>query len=215
MGLTTSMTGLNLIKEFEGCVLTAYQDSVGVWTIGYGHTQGVTSGMTITQIQADAYLAIDVAKFESNVNGFDSIYGWNQNEFDALVSFAFNIGSINQLTAEGTRSREMIAAKMLEYVKAGGVTLTGLVRRRSAERNLFLTKVEEVEDMTEVQTRAIATEIATQIVNNLIAGEDTKVSDWAKEEFAEATEKGITDGTKPQGLATREQAAVMVLRATK
>ncbi len=70
-----------------------------------------------------------------------SAYNWNQNEFDALVSFAYNIGSIDGLTAKGARTRSEIAAKILEYNKAGGKVLAGLTRRRQEERKLFLTPV--------------------------------------------------------------------------
>ncbi|MCD7764386.1 MAG: lysozyme [Lachnospiraceae bacterium] len=141
MGLTTSDTGLELIKQFEGCKLTAYQDSVGVWTIGYGHTSGVKRGQTITQAQATAYLKADLATAEACVNKYYSTYKWNQNQFDALVSFAFNIGSIKGLTASGTRSIATISAKIPEYNKAGGKTLAGLVTRRAAEKKLFDTAV--------------------------------------------------------------------------
>lgn len=141
MALTTSDTGIALIKKFEGCKLTAYQDSAGVWTIGYGHTSGVKSGQTITQSQADAYLKSDLASAEENVNSFNSTYNWNQNQFDALVSFAFNIGSINQLTANGTRTIATISSKITAYNKAGGKVLQGLVNRRAAEKELFDTAV--------------------------------------------------------------------------
>lgn len=138
MGLKTGQAGLNLIKQFEGCRLTAYKCPAGVWTIGYGHTAGVKSGQTITQAQADKMLVEDVERFERNVNKYYDKYRWNQNEFDALVSFAFNLGSIDQLTAGGTRSREVIAQKMLQYNKAAGKVLAGLTRRRQAEKELFL-----------------------------------------------------------------------------
>ena len=72
---------------------------------------------------------------------FDGIYHWNQNEFDALVSFAFNVGSIDQLTAKGTRTRAEIAEKLPAYNKSGGVVLNGLTRRRIAEQKLFRTPV--------------------------------------------------------------------------
>lgn len=138
MGLKTGQAGLNLIKQFEGCRLTAYKCPAGVLTIGYGHTAGVKSGQTITQAQADKMLVDDVERFERNVNKYYDKYRWNQNEFDALVSFAFNLGSIDQLTAGGTRNREVIAEKMLQYNKAGGKVLAGLTRRRQAEKELFL-----------------------------------------------------------------------------
>ena len=126
-----------LIKQFEGCQLTAYKCPAGTWTIGYGHTAGVTEGMKITQIQAETYLQSDLAKFEKNVNKFSS-YKWTQNEFDALVSFAYNIGSIDQLTANGTRAKTTIALKMLEYNKDSNKNvLPGLVKRRQAEYDLF------------------------------------------------------------------------------
>ena len=132
-----STTGLNLIKSFEGCRLTAYKCPAGVWTIGYGHTGGVRSGQKITQAKADAYLKADLAKFEKHVMSYNKKYNWNQNEFDALVSFAYNIGSITQLTANGTRTKKQISEKILAYDKAAGKTLAGLTRRRQAEKVLF------------------------------------------------------------------------------
>lgn len=136
-----SNEGLTLIKSFEGCHLTAYVCPAGKLTIGYGHTKGVYSGMKITQAQADAFLREDCAKAEANVNKFNSKYSWTQNEFDALVSFAYNVGSINKLTANGTRTKDVIAKKILEYNKSGRKVLTGLVRRRKAEQALFLKTV--------------------------------------------------------------------------
>ncbi len=141
--MNISENGLNLIKKFEGCKLSAYKCPAGVWTIGYGHTTGVKQGQTITQEQADAYLKADCANAEKNVNLFMKKYGFNQNEFDALVSFAVNIGSINQLTGNGTRSLSEISAKIPEYNKAGGKVLQGLINRRAAEKALFDTPVQE------------------------------------------------------------------------
>lgn len=151
--MNISQRGLDLIKGFEGCVLTAYQDAVGVWTIGYGHTRGVQARQKITAEQAEEYLREDCARFEKNVSGYDNIYHWNQNEFDALVSFAFNIGSINQLTANGTRNTAVIADKMLEYNKAGGKVLKGLTERRKKERELFITPTGKTQ--TEVKSYAL------------------------------------------------------------
>lgn len=132
--------GLNLIKEFEGCRLTAYQDSVGVWTIGYGHTKGVRSGQTITQAQADDYLRSDVSGAERTVSAYENLYHYNQDQFDALVSFTFNCGAGNfrKLIDNGKRPLNVIAEKILLYNKAGGKELKGLTRRRHAEHDLFL-----------------------------------------------------------------------------
>lgn len=136
--MKTGKAGIELIKKFEGCRLEAYKCQAGVWTIGYGHTAGVQKGQKISAAQAEALLRSDLERFEKKVDKY-SEYCWNQNEFDALVSFAFNIGNIDQLTANGTRSRSVISEKLLAYNKAGGKVLTGLTRRRSAERDLFLT----------------------------------------------------------------------------
>lgn len=138
--MKTGQEGIDLIKRYEGCRLDAYKCPAGVWTIGYGHTGDVKPGQRITQAQADAILIADLEKFEKKVNIYYSRYRWTQNEFDALVSFAFNLGSIDQLTAGGTRSREVIAEKMLLYNKAAGKVLPGLTRRRNEERALFLRK---------------------------------------------------------------------------
>ena len=146
MGLSISSKGLKLIKKYEGCRLTAYQDSVGVWTIGYGTTNAdksitgltIKKGVTITQAQATKFLKKSVnKKYAGKVNKYYSTYHFNQNQFDALVSFAYNIGSIDQLTANGTRSIDTISTKILAYDKAGGKTLAGLTKRRKDEKALF------------------------------------------------------------------------------
>lgn len=140
--MKTSQRGIDLIKEFEGCRTEAYLCPAGVWTIGYGHTAGVKQGDKISAEQAEQLLKDDLVVYEAKVNKY-SKYNWNQNQFDALVSFAYNIGSIDQLTSNGRRSIETISAKILEYNKAGGKTLEGLVRRRKAERDLFEEPTEE------------------------------------------------------------------------
>ena len=141
--------GLSIIKQFEGCRLTAYKDPVGIPTIGYGHTAGVKLGQTITQAQADVYLAQDVGTAEKAVSRYDDTYHWNENQFSALVSFTYNCGAGNlkKLTADGTRTIKVISAKILTYNKAGGGSaLPGLVRRRAAEKALFDTPVESCPD---------------------------------------------------------------------
>ena len=135
--MKVSDEGIKLIQSFEGCRLEAYQDSAKVWTIGYGHTNGVYKGQVISQMEADMLLRQDLVKAELAVMKYDNKYHWTQNQFDALVSFAFNIGSINQLTAKGTRSIKEISAKIPAYRKAGGKVLAGLEKRRQAEKELF------------------------------------------------------------------------------
>lgn len=132
--------GLDLIKSFEGCKLTAYKCPAGVLTIGYGHTGAdVKEGQKITQKKADALLLKDVERFEKMVSAYKKKYKWTQNEFNALVSFAFNIGNIDQLTKWGKRNKGQIADAILLYNKAGGKVLSGLVKRRKAEHDLFCT----------------------------------------------------------------------------
>lgn len=137
--MKTSQKGIDLIKSFEGCKLTAYKCPAGVWTIGYGHTGDVQEGQTITSDYAETLLRSDLVKFELKVSKYDPQYDWKQNEFDAMVSFAYNIGNIDQLTDRGNRSKEVIAEKILLYNKAAGQVLNGLIRRREAEKVLFLT----------------------------------------------------------------------------
>jgi len=137
--------GLALIKQFEGCWLAAYQCSAGVWTIGYGHTAGVHKGMKITQAQADEYLKQDVAKFEKYVNNPSYVPftdKLNQNQFDALVSFAFNLGQGNVKKLCTGRVMNQIPSAMQQYCKAAGKTLPGLQRRRKAEAALYNKRVE-------------------------------------------------------------------------
>lgn len=132
--------GFDLIKQYEGCRLAAYRCAAGVWTIGYGHTAGVHSGMTITQAQADAYLQQDIAKFEGYVNNPAYVpitANLNQNQFDALVSFAFNLGAGNLRKLCKGRTAAQIAQAMTQYCKANGKVLAGLRRRRAAEQALF------------------------------------------------------------------------------
>ena len=139
-----SEKGLDLIKTFEGLRLSAYKalSTEKYYTIGYGHYGlDVSKDMTITESQAEELLKKDIEKFEDKVNKYSN-YNFNQNQFDALVSFAYNIGNIDQLTAKGTRTIEQISSHISLYVKAGGKTLAGLVKRREKEKELFDTPIE-------------------------------------------------------------------------
>lgn len=135
--MKTSDLGIQLICRFEGLKTDAYKDAVGIPTIGYGHTKGVRMGMKITKEQAIEFLKEDLVKAENAVNKYNAKYNFSQNQFDALVSFAFNVGSIDQLTAKGTRTIEKIAECIPKYNKAGGKKLQGLVNRRQAELEMF------------------------------------------------------------------------------
>lgn len=145
--MKTNENGKNLIKSFESCRLTAYKDATGTLTIGWGHTGSIDGipiydGLTISQQKADELFDMDLERFENHVNGYHDKYNFTGNEFSALVSFAYNVGSITQLTAKGTRTKTQIANAMLKYVYSKGVKLKGLVNRRTKERNLFLSDEE-------------------------------------------------------------------------
>lgn len=142
--MKTSTAGHNLIKSYESCKLTAYKatSSEKYYTIGWGHYgSDVKKGMKITQAQADAYFINDLAKFEAKVNKYQAKYNFNQNQYDALVSFAYNVGSIDGLTANGTRTIAQISAKFGSYNTQKGKVLAGLTKRRAAEKKLFNTPV--------------------------------------------------------------------------
>lgn len=137
----TSSAGVTLIKSFEGCVLKAYKDIVGVWTNGYGNTKNVTPDTTITQAQADSDLAANLKTYEDAVNQLVTV-AINQCQFDALVSFAFNLGvgslkksTLLKLVNEG--KFDEAAAQFEKWDMAGGKHVAGLTRRRQAEAALF------------------------------------------------------------------------------
>ncbi|MEH3404125.1 lysozyme [Enterobacter roggenkampii] len=145
--MQTSDKGISLIKQFEGCKLTAYQDSVGVWTIGYGWTQPVDgkpirAGMTIKQETAERLLKTGLVSYESDVSRLVKV-GLTQGQFDALVSFTYNLGARSLSTSILLRKLNAgdyagAADEFLRWNKAGGKVLSGLTRRREAERDLFL-----------------------------------------------------------------------------
>lgn len=135
-----STNGIDLVKKFEGLQLKAYKalPTERYYTIGYGHYGAdVTKGMVITKEQAEKLLYNDLNNAINHVNSYMSKYDFNQNQFDALVSFTYNVGNINQLTKNGTRSLTQISAMIPSYVKSGGKTIQGLVNRRKAEKELF------------------------------------------------------------------------------
>lgn len=138
--MKTSEKGIKLIISFEGFCPNATKclKSEKYYTIGFGHYgKDVKENDTITKSKAVDLLKSDLEKFEKKVNKY-SAYDFTQNEFDALVSFCYNVGNIDQLTAKGTRSKKEIADKMLLYCKSGGNVIRGLQKRREKERALFL-----------------------------------------------------------------------------
>lgn len=139
--MKTSPKGIALIKEFEGLRLKAYQCPGGVWTIGYGHTAGVKPGMVITKAQAEEYLKADLIAFERYLNGLG--LALNQNQFDALVSFIYNVGTGNFSSSTLLRKvranpqDNSIMDEFLRWVYSKGRVLPGLQRRRLAEIKLY------------------------------------------------------------------------------
>ena len=139
--MKTSPKGIALIKEFEGLRLKAYLCPGGVWTIGYGHTASVKPGMVISEAQAEEYLKADLVRFERYLNGLG--LALNQNQFDALISFIYNVGTGN--FSNSTLLRKVranpqdnsIVDEFLRWVYSKGRVLTGLQRRRLAEMKLY------------------------------------------------------------------------------
>ena len=142
--MTTSQKGIDLIKSFESCRLFAYRDSVGIATIGYGHTKNVKMGMSITQKQAEDFLQDDIKPCEKVLNAM--CINFKQNQFDALVSWIFNLGE-GKFSSSTMRKRIIerandieITDQMVRWYNAGGKPSAGLMRRRVTEANMFLGK---------------------------------------------------------------------------
>lgn len=130
-------SGIDALKAREGCRLTAYQDTGGTWTIGYGETDGVTPGMTITQEQAEEWFARELVPFEECVEQAVKV-ALTDNQFGALVSFAYNVGSKNFESSTLLRKLNAgdygsVPSEMLRWVKVHGITDQGLINRRNSE----------------------------------------------------------------------------------
>jgi|TARA_R110000803_G_scaffold78792_1_gene144069 lysozyme len=136
-----SEEGKALIKKFEGCELESYRCSANVLTIGYGHTKGVSDGDSCTQDEADQMLTDDLEEFEGYVDKLVTV-DLEQNEFDALVAWTFNLGPTNLkssslLAALNEGKKSEVPAQIKRWNKAGGNVLKGLIRRREAESLLW------------------------------------------------------------------------------
>lgn len=169
-----SKNGLDLIKKYEGLYLNAYKCPAGVLTIGYGTTNAdkdvtlfaINSKTKITKEKAEELLKKSIEKkYEPLVNKYNDKYKFNQNEFDALVSFAYNIGSINQLTQNGRRTKKEIAAAMLKYNHASGKILKGLTRRREEEKALFLKEIKQSNEKSNAKSNENMYEVISAGLN--------------------------------------------------
>lgn len=166
--MKASQKCIDYIKLNEGLCLKAYKclPTEEYYTIGYGHyNKNIKKGDTITKEKAEELLKKDIVIFENNVNKYNKIYNFNQNQFDALVSFAFNVGSIDGLTAKGTRTIKEISEKILLYNKSGGKVIKGLTIRRQEEKKWFDMPVKVVPKETKKTTKEVIT-VVTEILNN-------------------------------------------------
>lgn len=137
-----SNKGVHLLKYFEGCKTVAYQDSVGVWTIGYGHTKGVYEGMTITLPEANNMLVEELKEYESYVENMVTV-DLTQEQFDALTVWVYNLGPTNfknstLLRKLNSGDYSAVPTEIKRWNKAGGKVLEGLVKRREAEAKMFV-----------------------------------------------------------------------------
>lgn len=142
LDMKTSSVGIDLIKQFEGFRGMAYKDPVGIWTIGYGHIKGVKEGDMITREEATLLLQEELAEYEDYIKKYVKV-SLNQNQFDALVSWVYNLGpkNLQQSTMLKKLNRgdyDLVPDEMKKWNRAGGQVLSGLKRRREAEANLFL-----------------------------------------------------------------------------
>ena len=139
--MKTGTKGIELIKHFEGCELEAYKCAAGVWTIGYGHIKGVTPESVITQEQAEQMLVEELNEYEGYINNMVTM-PLSQNQFDALVSWVYNLGGGNLkastlLKVVNSGEFNGVPEQIMRWNKAGGKVLEGLTRRRQAEADLF------------------------------------------------------------------------------
>ena len=194
--MNVSNNGISLIKKFEGCRLTSYQDVGKVWTVGWGSTgPHIGQGLTISQAQADAWLREDVDKFAVGVADALKV-SVNQNQFDALVSFAYNVGlgafrsSTLLKLLNDKADANVVASEFLKWVNVDGVPYDGLKNRRNAEKGLFLTKV-----------------LHPLLSSSIVAQKDT----WLKREPKQASELPAEKKVfVPKGSAHVWQAITMV-----
>lgn len=130
--------GIELIKKYEGCELTAYKCPAGIWTIGYGTTKNVVEGQEIDEKEAKRLLMEDILEVANTLYKLTSSYNLSNNQFNAFLSFFYNLGFKNDQSNRFRKgeSIDIIVSKIPLYVNAGGKPLNGLIKRRKEEYNL-------------------------------------------------------------------------------
>ena len=189
--MKTSDNGIELIKSFEGFSPKACKcvESEKYYTIGYGHYgKDVAENDTITKYSASELLKKDVEYAERKVDKYYSIYNFNQNQFDALVSFCYNVGNIDGLTKNGTRTISQISTAFTYYNKSGGKVLKGLQSRRLKERELFNKPVDNIE----YYPRYVGNSSNIDIVLKTIGVPDKYLGSWSCRKYV-AYRNGITN----------------------
>jgi lysozyme len=170
-----SKGGADFVKKYEGCRLNAYKCPAGVWTIGYGSTAGVKEGQVISQAQAEALFDKDIQRFVDGVNQAVKVE-LNQNQFDALVSFAYNcgVGALQKSTLleyVNKRQFDKASVEFEKWNKGGGKVLQGLVSRRNEEQALFDRSIpkpkKEQKELAFIKTGSMPTEQAEKVAAEL------------------------------------------------
>ena len=218
--MRTSDNGISLIKQFEGVRLTAYKaiPEEPYYTIGYGHYGAdVYQGMKITQAQAEAYLKTDLIRYENAVKNTVKI-SLNQHQFDALVSFTYNCGANSLKSLVSGRTARQIAEKLPSYCYASGRKLEGLVRRRKAEKELFM-KEDDIDMDKYTELKQMITNLQSQIETLKPTYYDwtTACPEWAQPYVHIALVKGIIKGDEQGRLRLTDDKIsnlVVVMRAT-
>lgn len=218
--MRTSADGINLIKQFEGVRLTAYKAILEeqYYTIGYGHYGAdVSKGMTITQAQADAYLKTDLIRYENAVKNTVKI-PLNQHQFDALVSFTYNCGGNSLKSLVSGRTARQIAEKLPSYCYASGRKLEGLVRRRKAEKELFMKEDDiDMDKYTELKQMIASLQAQIEGLKPTYYDWTTACPEWAQPYVHTALVKGIIKGDEQGRLRLTDDKIsnlVVTMRAT-